>query len=146
MVIVVQRVLEASVTVNERTVGAIKAGLLLLVGIAEGDAPIHADSLAKQIAKLRIFEDVNGKMSVDIADAGGAILVVSQFTLLADFTKGNRPSFHKAARPENARPLFDAFIESLRRETRVPISTGEFGADMKVQLVNDGPVTFVLES
>ncbi len=145
MVIVVQRVLQASVTVEGRTVGSIGQGLLLLVGIASGDTTAQAESLANRIRKLRIFEDAEGKMGLDLVDAKGAILAVSQFTLLADFSKGNRPSFHHAAKPEEARPVFDAFVEALRRETGVVVATGEFGADMKVSLVNDGPVTFVLE-
>lgn len=145
MVIVIQRVLQASVTVEGRTVGEIGHGLLLLVGIASGDSLAQAESLAKQIRKLRVFEDGEGKMGLDVVDAKGAILAVSQFTLLADFSKGNRPSFHHAAKPEEARPVFDAFVDALCRETGSQIATGEFGADMKVGLLNDGPVTFVLE-
>jgi D-tyrosyl-tRNA(Tyr) deacylase len=145
MVIVIQRVLQASVTVEGRTVGEIGHGLLLLVGIASGDSIAQAESLAKQIRKLRVFEDSEGKMGLDVVDAKGAILAVSQFTLLADFSKGNRPSFHHAAKPEEARPVFDAFVDALCRETGSQIATGEFGADMKVGLLNDGPVTFVLE-
>jgi D-tyrosyl-tRNA(Tyr) deacylase len=145
MVIVIQRVLQASVTVEGRTVGEIGHGLLLLVGIASGDSIAQAESLTKQIRKLRVFEDGEGKMGLDVVDAKGAILAVSQFTLLADFSKGNRPSFHHAAKPEEARPVFDAFVDALCRETGSQIATGEFGADMKVGLLNDGPVTFVLE-
>ncbi len=146
MVIVVQRVLQASVTVEGRTVGEIGHGLLLLVGIANGDSVNQSESLANRIRKLRVFEDAEGKMGLDVIDAKGAILAVSQFTLLADFSKGNRPSFHHAAKPEEARPVFDALVKALRQETGMLIETGEFGADMKVALVNDGPVTFVLES
>jgi D-tyrosyl-tRNA(Tyr) deacylase len=145
MVIVIQRVLQASVTVEGRTVGEIGHGLLLLVGIASGDSIAQAESLTKQIRKLRVFEDGEGKMGLDVVDAKGAILAVSQFTLLADFAKGNRPSFHHAAKPEEARPIFDALVDALCRETGSQIATGEFGADMKVGLLNDGPVTFVLE-
>ncbi|HAZ66919.1 MAG TPA: D-tyrosyl-tRNA(Tyr) deacylase [Opitutae bacterium] len=145
MVIVVQRVLQASVTVEGRNVGEIGHGLLLLVGIANGDSVNQSESLANRIRKLRVFEDTEGKMGLDVIDAKGAILAVSQFTLLADFSKGNRPSFHHAAKPAEARPVFDALVEALQRETSMVIETGEFGADMKVALVNDGPVTFVLE-
>ncbi len=145
MVIVIQRVLQASVTVEGRSVGEIGQGLLLLVGIASGDTIAKAENLANRIRKLRVFEDTEGKMGLDIVDAKGAILAVSQFTLLGDFAKGNRPSFHHAAKPEEALPVFDALVDALRRETGTIVATGEFGADMKVSLLNDGPVTFVLE-
>lgn len=146
MIIVVQRVSKASVQVEGRLVGEINKGLLLLIGIAEGDTETQAVSLAKQIAQLRIFEDAKGKMGLNLADAGGSLLAVSQFTLLGDFSKGHRPSFHKAAKPEAARPLFDACVAALATATGRTVSTGIFGADMHVALVNDGPVTFVLEA
>lgn len=145
MVIVVQRVLEASVEVEGRVVSEIGKGLLLLVGVAEGDTVLQADALARQVAKLRIFEDTEGKMGLSLADAGGSILAVSQFTLLGDFSKGNRPSFHRAAKPDAARPVFDACVSALAQATGRPVATGVFGADMQVALVNDGPVTFTLE-
>lgn len=145
MVIIIQRVLEASVKVEGRVVGEVGRGLLLLIGVADGDTEAQAESLAGQVAKLRIFEDADGKMGLGLADAGGDILAVSQFTLLGDFSKGNRPSFHRAARPEAARPVFDACVAALGRATGRRVATGVFGADMRVALVNDGPVTFVLE-
>jgi len=146
MVIVVQRVLEASVKVDGRVVGEIGKGLLLLVGVAEGDTTASAERLALQVSKLRIFGDADGKMGLNLADAGGSVLAVSQFTLLGDFSKGNRPSFHRAARPEAARPIFETCLAALADATGRPVATGVFGADMRVSLVNDGPVTFVLES
>ena len=146
MVAVIQRVLEASVKVEGRVVGDIGKGLLVLIGVAEGDTGAQAEILAGQIAKLRIFEDADGKMGLNLNDADGGILAVSQFTLLGDFAKGNRPSFHKAARPEAARPVFEACVAALARATGRPVATGVFGADMRVALVNDGPVTFVLEA
>ncbi len=144
MVIVVQRVLKASVTVDGKVVGAIGKGLLLLVGVAEGDTAAQAESLARQVTKLRVFEDAEGKMGLCLAEAGGYLLAVSQFTLLGDFAKGNRPSFHRAARPEVARPVFDAHVAALAAASGQPVATGIFGAEMEVSLVNDGPVTFVL--
>ena len=144
MVIVVQRVLEASVGVEGKVVGHIGRGLLLLIGVAEGDLASQAESMAEQVAKLRIFADADGKMGLNLSDASGSILAVSQFTLLGDFAKGNRPSFHKAAKPDVARPVFDACVLALGRATGRPVATGVFGADMRVHLVNDGPVTFVL--
>lgn len=144
MVIVVQRVLGASVKVEDKVVGEIGNGLLLLVGVAEGDTSLQAEALAQQVAKLRIFEDAEGKMGLCLADAGGSILAVSQFTLLGDFSKGNRPSFHRAARPEAARPVFDACVAALKTASGRTVATGVFGAEMHVSLINDGPVTFVL--
>jgi len=140
---VVQRVTRARVTVAGETVGQIGAGLLVLVGVAEGDGQGEADALAGKIARLRIFEDEAGKFDRSVTDAGGAVLAVSQFTLIADTHKGNRPSFSDAARPEQASPLFDRFCTSLR-ELGLSVETGRFGANMQVELVNDGPVTIVL--
>lgn len=145
MVIVVQRVLEASVSVENQPIGQVGKGLLLLIGVAENDTEAQARSMAARILKLRIFADAEGRMSLSIGDVGGDILAVSQFTLLGDFSKGNRPSFHRAARPEVARPLFDACVAELAALSGRPVATGKFGADMRVSLVNDGPATFVLE-
>jgi D-tyrosyl-tRNA(Tyr) deacylase len=144
MVVVLQRVLSSSVTVDGRETGRIGRGYLLLVGLAEGDSPAEVSRLARDVAKVRLMEDEQGKMGLTVSQAGGAVLAVSQFTLLADFSKGNRPSFHKAARPEAARPLFDQFVRDLGELLGQAVATGEFGADMRVELVNDGPVTVVL--
>ncbi len=142
---VVQRVSEASVTVDGRVVGAIGRGFLVLLGVTHGDGEAEALWLARKIAGLRIFEDEAGKFNRSLADVGGAMLVVSQFTLYGDARKGRRPSFTDAARPEHAEPLCDRFVELLRAEG-VPVETGVFGAMMAVQLVNDGPVTLWLDT
>ena len=143
MRVVVQRVRRARVTVADETVGQIGAGLLVLVGVAEDDGEEEADALAGKVARLRVFGDEAGKFDRSVVDAGGAVLAVSQFTLIADTRKGNRPSFSHAARPERAEPLFDRFCASLR-ELGPAVETGRFGAHMEVELVNDGPVTIVL--
>jgi D-tyrosyl-tRNA(Tyr) deacylase len=145
MKIIVQRVLSASVAVNQKTVSEIKKGYLLLVGIGAGDSTEDVQRLVSMVMKIRIFPDTEGKMQHSITEVGGEILVVSQFTLLANFSKGNRPSFHDAAKPEQAKPLFDAFVEGLRVQCGSKILTGVFGADMQVSLCNDGPVTMILE-
>jgi D-tyrosyl-tRNA(Tyr) deacylase len=145
MKIIVQRVLSASVAVDHKTVSEIKKGYLLLVGIGAGDTTDDVQRLVSMIMKIRIFPDAEGKMQHSISEVGGEILVVSQFTLLANFAKGNRPSFHDAAKPEVAKPLFEAFVEGLRTQTGLKILTGVFGADMQVSLCNDGPVTMILE-
>lgn len=145
MKVVLQRVLSASVSVDGSVSGAIGAGYLLLVGIAAGDDETTVRRLAADVAKARLMSDAQGKMGVNLRDAGGEALAVSQFTLLADFAKGNRPSFNGAARPEVARPLFDLFVTELSAHLGRPVPTGVFGADMRVELVNDGPVTVVLE-
>ncbi len=145
MKIVVQRVSEASVKVEGKTVGEIKKGLLLLVGIDEEDTHEDADWLVKKILDLRIFGDDEGKMNLSVKDVFGEILCISQFTLLADYKKGNRPSFIKAAKPDIAIPIFDYFV-SLMKTSGLYIQQGVFGADMKVGLLNDGPVTMVLNS
>jgi D-tyrosyl-tRNA(Tyr) deacylase len=137
---VVQRVSRASATPG----GAIGAGLCVLVGVAEGDDEAAAARLAEKVARLRVFENDDGKFDRSLLDTGGAALVVSQFTLLADTAKGNRPSFSGAARPELAEPLYLHFADALRR-LGVTVETGVFGARMAVELVNDGPVTIVLE-
>ncbi len=145
MKIIVQRVLSASVTVNHTIVSEIKKGYLLLVGIGAGDTTDEVQRLVSMVMKMRIFPDTAGKMQHSIAEVGGEILVVSQFTLLANFAKGNRPSFHDAAKPEVAQPLFEALVEGLRAQLGSKISTGVFGADMQVSLCNVGPVTIILE-
>ena len=145
MKVVLQRVLSASVCVDGVISGRIGQGYLLLVGIATGDVETTVRRLAGDVAKSRLMPDGQGKMGVNLRDAGGEALAVSQFTLLADFTKGNRPSFNGAARPELARPLFDLFVTELSAHLGRPVPTGVFGADMRVELVNDGPVTVVLE-
>jgi D-tyrosyl-tRNA(Tyr) deacylase len=141
---VVQRVREATVTVDGEIVGAIDRGLLVLLGIAEDDGKDDADRLAAKIARLRIFEDDRGRFDRSLVDVGGEALVVSQFTLIADIRKGNRPSFAAAARPELAEPLYERFCASLDREVAF-VARGVFGARMDVSLVNDGPVTIVLD-
>jgi D-tyrosyl-tRNA(Tyr) deacylase len=141
---VVQRVSRARVRVAGETVGEIGRGLLVLVGAAAGDTPADAAALADKLAALRIFPDEEGRMNRSVAEAGGAVLVVSQFTLLADLRRGRRPSFTEAAPPEEAEPLVDAVAEHLGR-AGVPCSTGRFRAYMEVELLNDGPVTLVLE-
>jgi D-tyrosyl-tRNA(Tyr) deacylase len=143
--IVLQRVKEASVTVAGEKISDIGPGLLLLVGVADGDAEPEADWLAEKTAGLRIMPDQDGKMNLSVRDTGGAVLAVSQFTLLADTRKGKRPSFVKAAPPEEAVRLFDHFCERLRAAGVAEVETGRFGAMMDVHLVNDGPVTIVLE-
>ncbi len=145
MRVVLQRVLSASVSVDGIVSGSIGCGYLLLVGFAAGDDESTVRRLATDVAKARLMPDSQGKMGVNLRDAGGEALAVSQFTLLADFSKGNRPSFNGAARPEVARPLFDLFVAELSTHLGRPVPTGVFGADMRVELVNDGPVTVVLE-
>lgn len=141
---VVQRVTGASVSVDGTVVGACGAGLLVLVGVADGDDEGTAERLAGKIARLRIFEDGAGRFDCSLLDTGGEALVVSQFTLLADTGKGNRPSFIAAARPEQAEPLYLRVCEALR-EQGVSVATGSFGTRMEVSLANDGPVTIVLD-
>lgn len=145
MRIVVQRVARASVTVGEETVGAIGPGLLLLVGVAEGDDAQAAGRLAQKCAEMRIFPDEEGRFDRSLLDMGGEALVISQFTLLADVRKGRRPSFIAAAQPEQAEPLVDAFADALRA-LGVGVATGQFAAMMQVELVNDGPVTIIVDS
>lgn len=140
----VQRVTRAAVTVDGQTVGAIGPGLLVLVGSGEGDTEAEARWLAHKTANLRIFSDAEGKMNLSVKDVGGQVLVVSQFTLYANTHKGFRPSFVPAAPPEVAEPLVELFVTAVRSE-RVPVETGVFGAHMSVELVNDGPVTIMLE-
>ena len=146
MRVVVQRCSRAEVRIDGNSVGKIGQGFMLLVGITETDTTAEADLLAKKIAQLRVFEDEAGKMNLAIRDVEGAILSISQFTLYADCRKGNRPSFIRAARPEQASPLYDYFNETLRTTYGLTVETGRFGADMKVDFINDGPVTILLDS
>ena len=146
MRVVVQRCSRAEVRIDGNSVGKIGQGFMLLVGITETDTTAEADFLAKKIAQLRVFEDEAGKMNLAIRDVGGAILSISQFTLYADCRKGNRPSFIRAARPEQASPLYDYFNETLRTTYGLTVETGRFGADMKVDFINDGPVTILLDT
>ena len=142
---VVQRVSKASVTVDEKVVGEISLGLVVLLGVATTDAEADADYLADKIAGLRIFEDADGKMNLGVADAGGAVLTISQFTLYGDVRRGKRPSFDNAARPDRARELYEYFVAQIRR-CGLPCETGQFQAMMSVSLVNEGPVTVLLDS
>ncbi len=142
---VIQRVSRASVTVDGRLISRIGTGLLVLLGVEEGDTQEKAVMMAKKTAALRIFRDENDKMNLSVRDCAGEAIVVSQFTLCADTRKGNRPSFIGAAAPEIAAPLVDLFVEEMR-EQGVPTQQGIFGADMKVELLNDGPVTILLEN
>ena len=144
MKLVVQRVKRASVTVEGKIVGKIDDGLLVLIGITHDDTKENAEHLAKKVGDLRIFNDENGKMNLSVKDVKGKILVVSQFTLYGDARKGNRPSFSDAARPEQANELYEYFKEKCK-ETGIEVQSGEFGADMKVELLNDGPVTIIME-
>lgn len=141
---VVQRVLNASVAIGGTVKGEIGKGYLVLLGIEENDTEKDLDYIAEKLLGLRVFEDEAGKMNRSALDAGGSILLVSQFTLYGDARKGRRPSFIRAARPEKAIPLYEAMIARLR--AALPVETGEFGADMQVSLVNDGPVTILLDS
>ncbi|GAA3011045.1 D-aminoacyl-tRNA deacylase [Tetragenococcus solitarius] len=142
---VVQRVKNASVAIDEKTVGKIGRGFMILLGIHEEDTREDAEYLVKKISKSRVFEDENGKLNLSIQAVGGSILSISQFTLYADTKKGNRPSFIKAARPESAIPLYKAFNQGLNQQG-IDVVTGEFGADMQVSLVNDGPVTIIYDT
>jgi D-tyrosyl-tRNA(Tyr) deacylase len=142
---VVQRVSRASVRVGGAETAAVGAGVLVLLGVAAGDREDAAERLAGKIARLRVFENDEGRFDRSLLDTGGAVLVVSQFTLLADTAKGNRPSFTAAAQPDEAEPLYDGFCVALRG-LGVPVETGVFGARMQVELVNDGPVTIVLDA
>ena len=145
MRVVLQRVAHASVTVDGEIIGKIQRGFLLLVGVTHDDAMEDIEYLVRKIVQMRIFEDEEGKLNRSIQDIGGEILSVSQFTLYADTKKGNRPSFSKAAPGDVALEMFEQF-NGLLRDTGIPVETGQFGADMKVELLNDGPVTILLDS
>jgi D-tyrosyl-tRNA(Tyr) deacylase len=145
MKLVIQRVKQASVTVDGKSISEIGSGLLVLAGVSHSDTPFDARHLARKTAKLRIFQDEEGKMNRSVEEVGGEVLAVSQFTLYGDCTKGNRPSYITAARPEQGEMLFGEYVQELER-LGFPPKTGVFGADMKVDLLNDGPVTLILES
>ena len=144
MKFVIQKVTHASVTVDDQVIGQIGKGYLVLIGVAEDDTREIADKLIKKLLGLRIFEDADGKTNLSLRDVDGSLLLVSQFTLYADCKKGNRPSFTKAGNPTLANELYEYIIEKCRAE--FPVETGSFGADMKVELLNDGPFTIVLEA
>lgn len=143
---VIQRVSKASVTINENIVSEINEGLLILLGIEEADDITDIEWLTKKIANLRIFNDENGVMNKSLIDVNGDAIVVSQFTLHASTKKGNRPSYIYAAKPEIAIPLYEQFIEAIELQLHKKVGTGQFGADMKVALINDGPVTIIIDS
>ncbi|MFT6689281.1 MAG: D-tyrosyl-tRNA(Tyr) deacylase [Saprospiraceae bacterium] len=146
MKIVLQRVSSASVTIEKKTVADIQKGLLILIGIEDADTQEDIDWLVAKITKIRIFEDENQVMNLSVKDIGGEIITVSQFTLHANTKKGNRPSYIKAAKPDIAIPLYESFVQQLEKELGKKIQTGVFGADMKVSLLNDGPVTIIIDS
>ena len=146
MKIVIQRVSKASVTINKNKVAEINNGLLILLGIVVEDAQEDIDFLVRKIANLRIFNDENGVMNHSLLENKGAVIVVPQFTLQASTKKGNRPSYIKAAKPEIAIPLYKNFLQTLEKELHKKVQTGEFGADMKVELLNDGPITIIIDS
>lgn len=143
---VIQRVIESSVSVNGEIVGSCRKGYMILVGVAKGDTEKHADLLARKTASLRVFEDENGKMNLSVLDIDGEILAISQFTLCADCKKGNRPSFTPSEEPEKAKALYDLYCEKLQEYGVKKVEKGIFGADMKVSLVNDGPVTICFDT
>lgn len=145
MIALVQRVLEASVTVDNTTLGAIEQGLLVFLGIHSNDTTVEADWLARKCARLRIFADGAGQMNLSVKDINGKILLISQFTLYGNTKKGYRPSFVEAARPEIAEPLYEYFKDKLSDELGYPVASGSFGASMQVSLVNNGPVTLSIE-
>lgn len=146
MRVILQRVTQGSVTVADRQTGAVNLGFVALVGVTHTDAPAQAELLARKTANLRVFEDEQGKMNHSILDAGGGVLVISQFTLYADARKGRRPSFIEAARPEQAEPLVAYYIQQLQKEGVQRVEQGVFGAMMLVEIHNDGPVTIILDT
>ena len=146
MKVVIQRVTHSSVSINEQKVASINRGLLLLLGIVDEDTQDDINWLAKKVSNLRVFEDSNGIMNKSLIDCDGDAIVVSQFTLHANTKKGNRPSYIKAAKPDIAIPLYEAFVKQLEIELGKQVQTGEFGADMKVELLNDGPVTIIIDT
>jgi len=146
MRVIIQRVSEASVTVDSEVVSRIENGALIFLGVSPTDSATEISWLTKKIANLRIFNDSEGIMNLSLIDVAGDALVVSQFTLMANTRKGNRPSYINAAKPEQAIPLYEAFVDSLEQELKKKVRTGIFGADMKIQLLNDGPVTITLDT
>lgn len=144
MKVLVQRVKQASVTVDDKLISSVKQGMLVFLGVEKDDSLKDAEFLARKIVNLRIFEDADAKMNLSIKDINGELLVVSQFTLAGDTSRGNRPGFETAAKPEIAKDLYEKFLTLLSKEN-VPVKTGIFQADMQVSLINDGPVTFLLE-
>lgn len=146
MRVVVQRVERASVGIDNKLYSSIEKGLLVLLGIEDEDGDNDIDYLCKKVSKLRIFDDENGVMNLSVKDINGEILLVSQFTLHASTKKGNRPTYIRASKPDYAIPLYKKFISELEKETDREIKTGEFGADMKVELINDGPVTIIIDT
>ena len=145
MKLVIQRVSHASCTIDREVVGKINKGFMVLIGISPTDTTDDANYLVKKLVNLRVFEDENGKMNLALKDVDGELLLISQFTLYANTTEGNRPSFIEAAKPDIAIPLYDYFVEECKK--KVPhVDTGKFGADMKVELLNDGPVTIIIDS
>lgn len=146
MIAVIQRVLESSVKIDGKIKDEIGTGLLVLLGIEEADGEEDIQWLTRKIANMRIFEDEGGVMNKSLLDMGGELLLISQFTLHASTKKGNRPSYIKAAKPDRAVPLYEKFINTMEQEIGKPVATGEFGADMKVSLVNDGPVTIIVDT
>ena len=146
MRLVIQRVTEASVVVEEQVIGAIQNGLMMLVGIEDADTQEDIAWLAGKATNLRIFDDAEGVMNLSVKDIGGDILLISQFTLHASIKKGNRPSYINASKPPIAVPLYESMIKTLEKEMGKPIQTGKFGADMKVSLLNNGPVTIIMDS
>jgi D-aminoacyl-tRNA deacylase len=146
MKVVIQRVSHSSVEINENCVGKIGIGLLILVGFEGSDNNQDIEWISKKIIQLRVFPDENGVMNLSVEDIKGEILIVSQFTLQASTKKGNRPSYIVAAKPGIAIPLYNSFVEYMRNQSNLNVQTGEFGADMKISLVNDGPVTLIIDS
>ncbi len=146
MRIIVQRVAHAEVSINNKIFSKIGKGLLLLLGIGEDDGEEDVDYLVKKVVALRIFPDFSGVMNLSVADVNGEIMVVSQFTLMANTKKGNRPSYIRAARSEKSIPLYNLFVERIKAALGKSVATGEFGADMQVELLNDGPVTIIMDS
>lgn len=146
MRVVIQKVSEASVTIEGKVKSAIKKGLLILVGIEDADTQEDIDWLVKKIVQLRIFDDENGVMNLSLQDVGGDVIVVSQFTLHASTKKGNRPSYIRASKPDFAIPMYEKFVAAISAAIGKPVGTGEFGAMMEVALVNDGPVTIIIDS
>jgi D-tyrosyl-tRNA(Tyr) deacylase len=144
--VIAQRVASASVMVGEETVGAIDHGLLLLVGVEETDSEVDVNWLSAKLSKLRIFPDAAGVMNRNVSEVGGQVLAVSQFTLFASIRKGNRPSWSRAARGDVSQPLFERFVRQLETDLGIKVETGVFGADMRVNLTNDGPVTLFIDS